>query len=61
MNGPQHYAMAERLLKRGMTGSTAEAQVHALLAQVAIQVDANADILLNEDKWREVTRAETRQ
>jgi len=56
MNGPQHYAEAERLLGLAATATCAnsagenpeaalliaEAQVHAMLAQVAITVDTAA-------------------
>lgn len=69
MNGPQHYAEAERMLKSahqpGKHGwcthaeAIAQAQVHATLALAAATVDmtnVNDISIAHADAWVEVTR-----
>lgn len=66
MNGPQHYAESERLLKLagGAEGGTlieaaylAEAQIHAMLAMTAATISAGCNVL-DDHAWDEVLKHE---
>ena len=62
MNGPQHYQMAETLLKLARERADADtdylvatAKAHAMLAQVAVEVDRRPAELKNSKQWVEAT------